>query len=250
MNQETSQSDKLTKFKNLFLMANADGTLDDKEKDYLQTYIQEAGLTPAECFGIISNWRNLELSMPADPQATHLKELITMMLADNEIGKEEYKNCVAYAQQLGMRKEDLDDLVKNYQQERYEQAQIIENNLTIYQSVCKRLLKSHSGQKEIAKAMKNVVVEQKWLYVFDTDADLNLAFYQFMWLANVRGTGLNYRLSAANQAHREMILQGKDTFESWSETLQDSEKVYGNSPLNLENKSLDDLQQELALHFK
>jgi uncharacterized tellurite resistance protein B-like protein len=109
----TNLEQNLAKFQNLFLMAFADGRLDDSEKDNLNHYIEELGLTPAQCFSIIQSQETLNYIIPNDPADArkYLYELIAMMVADQQISELEYQSCLKFAKQAYIARKEVDKMI-------------------------------------------------------------------------------------------------------------------------------------------
>ena len=108
-----THEEKLAKFQNLMLMAFADGKLAETEKDRLSDYIDRFGLTPTECLSIIESRDELNFIIPEGTENArlHLQELISMMLADEQIAALEYERCLAFARQAHISRQDLDRMI-------------------------------------------------------------------------------------------------------------------------------------------
>ena len=98
-------------FKNLVLIANADGHLDDTEIATLHKIGRKIGLTHTQIGAIMDNPKQYAVIPPVskDERFEMLIDLVRIMLADNVIADQEMKLVERFAVQLGYKSiEDVD----------------------------------------------------------------------------------------------------------------------------------------------
>lgn len=99
---------------NLLKIAESDGTFDQIEADYLLSLAGRFNVSEAELKRIQDNPTTLRQNLPAGDRErlNQLHQLVSMMLIDGEIHDQEMTVCKAYAEQLELRPEFVDDLVR------------------------------------------------------------------------------------------------------------------------------------------
>mgnify|MGYP001070721333 CR=1 FL=1 len=101
-------------FQNLYMIAVADGSLAEEEKQSLVSCYQKMGINAREASEIMLNIKNLDFVIPEDSQEqeNHLKEIIQLMLSDGSIHDAEYELCVQYAEKIGKSKYTVKMLIE------------------------------------------------------------------------------------------------------------------------------------------
>lgn len=98
-------------FQNLIAIANADGMLDEEEKDLLYEKAHEFGINESHVDYMIDNADTLEFIIPkkVNSKEEYLTEIIYMALIDGELHDKEYAICLKISERLGLKKDDLDN---------------------------------------------------------------------------------------------------------------------------------------------
>ncbi len=103
----------LNHFRNLVAVSVADGFLDDDEKEFLEERAEEFGLPSDEVSEIIAKADTLEFVVPEDEEdrEEQLADIVFMSMVDGDIEDKEYQLCLNIAERLGLKKEDLDEVI-------------------------------------------------------------------------------------------------------------------------------------------
>lgn len=115
-----SKNSPLTYFRNMYLVAMADGTIAPEELHLLQEVAQKMGIDEDEQEAIKENAEILGFFVPNDTneRLEHLEYLIRMMMVDGDIHQQEYDLCLNYANNSGCDQLILDTLIGKVAQEK------------------------------------------------------------------------------------------------------------------------------------
>ena len=104
---------RLQHFKNLVAIASADGFMDEEEKEFLTDKAEELGLDDDMVEEILNNLDGLEFEVPTnmEDKEDQLADIVFMTMIDGEIHDTEYNLCLKIADKLGMKKEDVDEVI-------------------------------------------------------------------------------------------------------------------------------------------
>lgn len=107
------QNIRIQHFKNLVAIASADGVMDADEKDFLIEKAEELGIPKEEVDEIMNNLDGLEFEVPQDMEdkEDQLADIVFMAMIDGEIHDTEYNLCLKIADKLGLKKEDVDEVI-------------------------------------------------------------------------------------------------------------------------------------------
>ena len=99
---------------NLMKIAESDGSFDPIEVNYLLSLAGRFNVTEAELKRIQAQPDAARYTPPTNDRERfdHLRQLVSMMLIDGEIHDQEMSVCKAYAEQLELRSEFVDDFVR------------------------------------------------------------------------------------------------------------------------------------------
>jgi len=97
------QDSSLTFFRNMYLIAMADGKVADEEEALLVEVAQKMDINKEEQEAIKENAEILGFFVPNDPKERlqHLEYIVRMMMVDSEIHDKEYQLCLQYADKSG-----------------------------------------------------------------------------------------------------------------------------------------------------
>jgi uncharacterized tellurite resistance protein B-like protein len=112
--KEQSTRSRLSYFRSLLSIANADRKITKDENRFLEHMAARLGITPEERQYIIDNPEAVTFEEDAslDQKMQHLTDLIIMMLADGKISDEEYSLVINFAEKLGFSQTDVEMLLK------------------------------------------------------------------------------------------------------------------------------------------
>jgi len=102
--ESKSTKEKKSHFRNLVLMAFADGQFQEGEQQLLASIGGRMGLSPAEVSEVLSKPQKIKLRVPSDrsEKISQMVDLVGMMMVDGNIDQKEYLLCMAFAKQMGL----------------------------------------------------------------------------------------------------------------------------------------------------
>lgn len=123
----------LVTFRNLCIIAYADGALGDEEVRFLQETAEAMGLAQEEVQPYIHAGDHLDFAIPTTEADCYLelRMVVLMMLADGEMAPSEYARCQQLAERMGIDEAYLQEIIAVYQHKREEQLK----NLGIFQNL-------------------------------------------------------------------------------------------------------------------
>jgi ribosomal protein S13 len=113
-----TDSDKKRKalnlFQNLYLIAVADSKLAQEEKDSLIDLAHQLGIGIRDAYQIMSNIKHLDFAIPENDQEKleQLREIVRMMLIDDELHDTEKNLCLAYTKKIGYAPITLEQIIE------------------------------------------------------------------------------------------------------------------------------------------
>ena len=107
------EKERLSRVKNLLMVALADGKLDEKECAAIATIASRANVSMKEVEKMLEGKDKVAFIVPQsdEDKAKHLEDLCVMMMIDGEITESELDLCRAVAKGYGYRPEVIDKLV-------------------------------------------------------------------------------------------------------------------------------------------
>jgi uncharacterized tellurite resistance protein B-like protein len=99
----------------LALLANADGSFDEDEKQFIHTMAEEWEISDEDVEKVISHPENVKLRIPDDIEERNkeLAALIGMMTADGTISDEEFQFCVKIAEKFNIDPDVVNTIVSD-----------------------------------------------------------------------------------------------------------------------------------------
>ena len=244
----------LSIFQNLYIIAAADGRIDDMEHSLLLEVADNLGLNQEDIDFIIDHYADLQLIIPEDKEEGYfsLKNLVYMMIVDGEISPEEYRLCLEFAEEIGLDKKAIEKILEEYENLRSEedvsQTEILHQNIDTYLDVFNGFDKIFLSVPEMVKEIEQVFHYQKF-DIFDAQSEAaETAFYQFMWLAMVRGIAIYKEMWMMLPIMLDLVKRNGH-FKALKDFMIETEKKHGNTVIELEEKSVAAIQQELAALF-
>ena len=110
----TTYETDLKHFKNLIIVAFADGILDEFEKQFLCDKAEDFEIPKADAMSLIENVEKLTFTLPEteEDREDELAEVVSMALIDGELHPKEYDLCLSFAKRLELNQDDLDMAIK------------------------------------------------------------------------------------------------------------------------------------------
>lgn len=108
-----NQDSSFTFYRNMYLIAMADGKVADEEAQLLEEVAQRLKISEEEQEAVKDNAEILGFFVPNDSaeRLKHLEQIIRMMMVDNEIHDQEYQLCIEYANRSGCDQATLESLI-------------------------------------------------------------------------------------------------------------------------------------------
>lgn len=102
-------------FRNLFLVAIADGKLATEERELLVGVAMRMGLSIRDSSEIMRGIGQVEFHIPetSEQQQQHLSDIVKTMMIDKVIHEKEYELCLGYAQKIGKSEESLQEIIED-----------------------------------------------------------------------------------------------------------------------------------------
>ena len=254
LDKQQEKISHLSIFQNLYIIAAADGRIDDNEHSLLLEVADNLGLSQEDVDFIIDHYAELQLIIPEDEKEGYfsLKNLVYMMIVDGEISPEEYRLCLEFAGEIGLGKDDIKEILEEYEnfrsQEEDDQTDVLRQNIDTYLDVFNGFDKIYLSVPELVMEIEQVFHYQKF-DTFNSDSESGeAAFYQFMWLALVRGISIYKEMWMMLPIMLDLVKR-HGHFKVLKDFMIETEKKYGNTVIELEEKSVDTIQQELASLF-
>lgn len=102
-------------FRNLFLVAIADGKLAPEERELLVGLSMRMGLSIRDSAEIMRNVHHENFHIPdtEEQQMLHLSDIVKTMMIDKEIHEKEYALCLGYALKIGQTEDKLQEIIED-----------------------------------------------------------------------------------------------------------------------------------------
>jgi uncharacterized membrane protein YebE (DUF533 family) len=103
---------------NLAALAKADGTIDDREMNFIITVGKKNGMSGPAVRKLVAGQTNCESDIPSNDSERfdQIFDLVDMMLADGIVDETEMDFCIMMAEKLGFRKAIVGVLVRKISQ--------------------------------------------------------------------------------------------------------------------------------------
>ncbi len=242
-------------FQNLYLVAAADGKIDEKEEALLMKAAESLNLMPSDFEYVKENLSRLDLVIPEDDEERRisLRNLVFMMMIDGHIDDEEYALCAKFARKIGLGEERVRLIMDEYEKEMAhhaaDQETLIENNidaiLDIFNAL-KALSIPVSSQVSLIRYILNTRNFKQRNFKEDPK---DKALYDLMWLAFVHVISSNQEMMVLLPLHLDLAAKN----ENWRELqslLIESERKHGTVLINIVDRSLEEVQEELKEFYK
>ncbi|MEL6255824.1 MAG: hypothetical protein AAFR87_27715 [Bacteroidota bacterium] len=245
----------LSIFQNLYLVAAADGKIEDSEHDLLLEVAYNLGLYQEDIDFVIGNYPDLQLVIPTDKEERiyTLRNLVYMMIVDGIVDEKEYNLCIEFAEKSGLGGGEVEKIIEEYEQLREERLaempEIEAFNLDVYLDVFNSLDKSGIAAEVLIDRLESSMSAHKPDKSLDLGDEGNRSYYEFLWLILVRCMTLNRESTLKlpvflDKARRENEMQ------SLKNHLIEIERQHGATRIPLQEMSLDEIIDDLAQVLK
>lgn len=240
----------LDMFQNLFLVAVANGQIEEGEQRFLLEVAHNLGLSQKDIDYFFDHYDELDFVIPEDPaeRLFSLKNLVYMMIVDGEIDEAEYAHCLAFAERIGCGTQEIDQIIIEYQQLQQErlnsQREIERANLDIHLDVYQAFSQIELPHQQVATHMQTIIRTGQCIPLPDATPEVSLAFFHFLWLMYVRCVLIAPESVMLLQAYVELA-ERQGNFKHLRDFLMQNEQTFGGSPIELPHLSLRDIQLQI-----
>ncbi|MEL6194303.1 MAG: TerB family tellurite resistance protein [Bacteroidota bacterium] len=254
LHKQKERLQNLAVFQNLYLVAIADGEIDDKEEALLLEAAETLGMMQSDLDYVYENAANLELIIPEDEDEMEqsLRNLIYMMIIDGDIDDREYKICLSFAESIGYGEEKIGMIINEYeeqkQKEQEEREIILQANIDVYLDLYNDLKKVPKAPTEIIDLVEEMAVSQRWDTLIGPDESHDVAFYSLMWLLYTRIVGMNHDMLVMLPLHLDLARK-KNHLGDLHKFMLEAEQRHGRTYIKLPEKKLPEIKAELKEFF-
>ncbi|MEM7369212.1 MAG: hypothetical protein AAF587_11480 [Bacteroidota bacterium] len=248
-NKRQEQLRHLGIFQNLYLIAAADGVIEEVEQQFLLDVAHKLGLTQWDIDSVIKKYPNLDFVIPEDKDEGwySLKNLVYMMVVDGSIENTEYGLCVEFAQRIGEGAEAVEKILEEYealQEEREAQQSEIERaNIDIYLDIYLGLKNLPLTTAELFDALVHVIHSGEVDMEVGTEQETR-TFYEFLWLACVRLPNLNREAEHTLPIYLDLARAGNN-FQPLLDYILQIEQQHGANLIQIHDISLEQIHADL-----
>lgn len=238
-------------FQNLYLIAAADGVIDETEQHFLLDVAHKLGLSQWDIDAVIKKYPNIDFVIPEEKEEGwySLKNLVYMMVVDGHIEENEYGLCLEFASRIGEGEEAVQAILKEYedlQKERQEQQSEIERyNIDSYLDIYNALKKIPIETSELFDALAKAVYEGDVDQVIGNEQE-NRTFYEFLWLTCVRLPNLHREFEHNLPIYLDLAHIGNN-LQPLLDYILHVEHTHGATMIQVHNKDVAQLQSELRV---
>ncbi|MEM7657050.1 MAG: hypothetical protein AAF399_13030 [Bacteroidota bacterium] len=237
-------------FQNLYLIAAADGNIDESEQEFLLEVAVKLGLRQADIDWVIDTYPELEFVIPEDREEGwySLKNLVYMMVVDGSINEEEYGMCQEFSRQAGLEEGSVDQIVEEYielQKERAaSQSEIEQHNIDVYLDVYNALKRIPLPRTEVFDHLVRVIRSGD-THLDGLEDEHMRTLYEFLWLGYVRLPDLHAEMTHNLPIYLDLARVGNN-FQPLLDYMLQIEKEHGADKLHLDQLDMEKLRLDLS----
>ncbi len=222
-----SLKEKQSSFRNLLIIALADGFLEQEEKAVMLKQAEQMGLRTEEVLPLFEDTKDLQFYIPKtqEDREKELKKLILMMLANEQISPSEYECCLEFAQKANIQRKQLDEWIDLFLDKENEYHSILRKNLEEYQSVLETITDDPLQTKLLIATIQKTATHK----LPDTQT-LHENTIRFLWILFIRAPQLDKRFLNQIPMYCELIREGRYRWNHFFSALIFNEKSNCNSP--------------------
>ena len=237
-------------FQNLYLVAVADGYIDPQEQQLLLDVARTLGLSQRDVDQVLESEKPLDFVIPDDEEDRFfaLKNLVYMMVVDGKVAPEEYSLCVEFAEQIGLGKDEVNQIVSDYEtlqtERKNQEDEVLERNTDVYLDLFNEFYQIEFPPEEWLRHIQRAEQVGDSEAPEDFNPEEKLVFYRLMWLIYVR----SYQLSDEAEMMVPLYLdlsKAKANLQDLFDFLLDHERTHGAEAIDFIQLSLEQLKQEL-----
>lgn len=236
-------------FQNLYLIAAADGVIEEVEQHFLLEVAHKLGLTQWDIDSVIKKYPDIDFVIPEDPDEGwySLKNLVYMMVVDGTIETTEYGLCVEFARRIGEDAQAVEKILAEYedlQREREEQQSEIERqNIDTYLDIYNGLKNLPLSTAELFDALVHVIHSGKVDLEVGNEKETR-TFYEFLWLACVRLPNLYRETEHTLPIYLDLARIGNN-FQPLLDYVLQIEQQHGGSLIEITEMKMEKIQEDL-----
>ena len=110
---DPQEQQRLGQLKNLVMLAAADGRLTDSELAVLLAVASRENISPDDFNRVIEDPDSVTIDLPEDEDTklAYLRDMVALMMVDDELEEQELAICKIYAMALGYRSSIVDGMI-------------------------------------------------------------------------------------------------------------------------------------------
>ncbi|RMG27382.1 MAG: hypothetical protein D6730_07315 [Bacteroidetes bacterium] len=253
-NKQEERLKKMAIYGNLYIVAAADGEISEEEAIFLENAASSLGLTQEEAEHIHTHYRDMELMVPDGEEERYyaLRNIVLMMVVDEEIETAEYQLCVAFAEKIGMSRQEVNELITEYRQKPQEYTRPPEvemSNIDVYLDVFNSFNRISLPASELAGRIAEIVRSREVGPPLPLNPIERKAFYDFVWLYVVRA--MEICPTQAFALHEQLSrVAASGNFRPLQDYLLNLEQTHGQSPIPIWRMSTEEVRQDIQAFFE
>ncbi|MEM6763923.1 MAG: TerB family tellurite resistance protein [Bacteroidota bacterium] len=252
--KQKERLENLAVFQNLYLVAIADGEIDDKEEALLLEAAETLGMLQSDLDYVYNNAEELSLIIPEEEEEREqsLRNLIYMMIIDGEIDDREYQICLSFANSIGYGEEKIGLVITSYEEQKKKEQEereiILQTNIDVYLDLYNGLKKIPKSPVEIIDLVEELAISQTWDTVIGPEESHDTAFYGLMWLLYTRIVGMNHDMLVMLPLHLDLARK-KNHLGDLHKFMLEAEQRHGRTYISLPDKPLPEIKADLKEFF-
>jgi tellurite resistance protein len=241
-------------FQNLYLIAAADGNIEEVEQQFLLEVAHKLGLRQSDIDWVMDTYPKLDFVVPEEQEEGwySLKNLVYMMVLDGKIDNNEYGLCVEFARRVGLQASAVEEILNEYEELQIERAsretEVEQHNIDAYLDVYNGIKRIPLTKSEIFDRILHIIrtgdVHPEGL---EDEAHIR-SLYEFLWLGYVRLPNLNREAEHNLPIYLDLARAGNN-FQPLIDYMLQTEKEYGADALALHELDLSTLRHDLSKVF-
>jgi len=241
-------------FQNLYLIAAADGSIEEVEQQFLLEVAHKLGLRQSDIDWVMDTYPELDFVVPEEQEEGwySLKNLVYMMVLDGKIDNNEYGLCVEFARRVGLQANAVEEILNEYEQLQIERAsqetEIEQHNIDIYLDVYNGIKRIPLSKAEVFDRILHIIRTGD-VYPEGLEEGTHIrSLYEFLWLGYVRLPILNREAEHNLPIYLDLARAGNN-FQPLLDYMLQTEKEHGADALALHELDLSTLRQDLSKVF-
>jgi tellurite resistance protein len=242
-------------YKNLYLVAAADGEISPREAALLQEAADTLGLVQEDIDRVKEAWPDLSLMIPEDEDERRylLENLVYMMMIDGEIDEQEYEVCAVFARSIGVDETQIEAIIAAYEARKQQQAGDLGEadklaSTDVYLDTFNALSKARVSAGEVAQIMQEIVAERDFQRVVFPIVEVEKALFDLIWLTYVRAVALNREMRIRIPLILDLAVK-RDSLRELRAELIGNEHACARDAVEVDQWSLAEVRRALQAYF-